>query len=111
SLCSADPNAWFAPREESGPIAIPRRARAQPPSLPDETAAATASSTPTPRPLRTNSPPPPPPFGAGMSSVRRPPSSPTQLTAVAPVPANAPDGEDDFNFEWAPVPAVPGMDR
>jgi UDP-glucose 4-epimerase len=106
AMRSADPNAWFAPREETPP---PRRPVAPPMSPP--------------RPGR--SVPPPPPMFATGSAPRKVPAPP--LVSLPPPPIEAspaiqpgsiqysPDpparADNELNFEWAPVPPVPGFGR
>lgn len=82
TLRSADPNSWFAPREDE------KRARRpfQPPAAP-------------PRPRRT-------------ASASTPPPLPTaEVIDATDLIFEEEDAESELSVEWAPVPAVPGMGR
>jgi UDP-glucose 4-epimerase len=97
---SADPNAWFAPRnaDATPPLGLP-------------------TPTPTPPPLRTQSvasrtPPPIPP--QAISAPRKLPKkdpSPTLIIENVEPAQEETRLDNDLNFEWAPVPAVRGMGR
>jgi nucleoside-diphosphate-sugar epimerase len=104
---SADPNAWFAPRSDATP---PPRPMPQPPAY-------NRPRTPTPPPITSvagsvaRKPPSSPVVAAPMKSVGAPKKDPTiVLENVEPIEDET-RVDDDLSFEWAPVPAVPGMGR
>jgi UDP-glucose 4-epimerase len=100
---TVDPNAWFAPREDSGPLKL---VEGSPTPLP-------------PRPKRAATPPPPPLAARqSQSDARKMNTPPPAPVITAPILSVAPRElddetriEEDLKLEWAPVPAVPGMGR
>jgi dTDP-D-glucose 4,6-dehydratase len=92
---SADPNAWFAPRnaDATPPLGLP---------TPPPRTQSVASRTPTPPPI------PPQAISAPRKLPRKDPT--IVLETVEPVEEET-RLDKDLNFEWAPVPAVPGMGR
>ena len=153
SLRNADPNAWFAPKDEPAPkkkltlpnVAVPTRrfgsvvtpafgvpvtssssATQQMPRVHSNSSFANALPRPTngssatrPLPRRTASVVTPPPIPEAAKSVARPlPKKKEEVLEVSDADL-VEDGQDDdetklddgLEFEWAPVPAVPGMGR
>ncbi|HUS65692.1 MAG TPA: NAD-dependent epimerase/dehydratase family protein, partial [Kofleriaceae bacterium] len=110
SARSADPNAWFAPKEDDRKPA-PRR-----PVRPPIAAPRPGQSS------RTATPPPLPPVSNERrgSSFGPMPKRPAQPPIVQPArPAEFLDADEldvveephELDIEWAPVPAVPGLGR
>ncbi len=154
---NADPNAWFAPKEEPAPkkkltlpnVAVPTRrfgsvvtpafgtpvtssSATQPlPRASSASSFANALPRPTgsnaaPLPRRTSSVVTPPPIPPAAKSAARPlPSKPAwtapakkkeevvEISDADVVEANDDETklDDGLEFEWAPVPAVPGLGR
>ena len=129
---NADPNAWFAPREEAAPkkkltlpnVAVPTRrfGSVVTPAfgVPVHRTTSQASPLPTPSqaaplPRRTASvvsPPPIPPKSA--RPIAPPPKKKEEVLEVSEADLVEEDEtklEDGLEFEWAPVPAVPGLGR
>ncbi len=89
---NVDPNAWFTPKDDGRSATAPRRPSSPPMSPPS--------------PRSTRNTPPPIPLAARRSDSRATTPTP-QPIFTKPVEETRID--DDLNFEWAPVPAVPGM--
>jgi nucleoside-diphosphate-sugar epimerase len=125
-LRSADPNAWFAPKEDSGSQTLPRRptrppmtpsrtTNKTPPPLPTQNSSATSTAArtpiparPTPTPTRTPTPVPPPIAEVVELDAEMIVESESSETSLSIETVN---GREEFDIEWAPVPAVPGMGR
>ena len=135
-LRSADPNAWFAPKEDSvsatlprrptrPPILPPRPSHKTPPPVPPQAAQPSMSTMParpsqssasstaarTPLPAR---PMPTPPPSRTPTPTSPPLAEVVELTADMLIEAETSlslDDGQDLDFEWAPVPVVPGMSR
>jgi nucleoside-diphosphate-sugar epimerase len=148
SLRSADPNAWFAPKDEPQPrkrltlpnVAVPTRrfgsvvtpafgvpihpsgtssasplptsplsrrssSVVTPPPIPP--AAAARSATPTPPPLAKKPPKPAKPAKPAKKAAEEI----FEVTDADLVEEDETKMEDGLEFEWAPVPAVPGLGR
>jgi UDP-glucose 4-epimerase len=149
---SADPNAWFAPKEDATPkkklslpnVAVPTRrfgsvvtpafgtpitnssATKQLPRASSGNSFANAlprpvGSTASPLPRRTSSVVTPPPIPPAAKSVARPLPKPPlkkkeEVLEVSDADLveeqdNETKLDDGLEFEWAPVPAVPGLGR
>jgi UDP-glucose 4-epimerase len=153
---SADPNAWFAPKEEPAPkkklalpnVAVPTRrfgsvvtpafgtpitnssATTQLPRASSGNSFANAlprpaNSTASPLPRRTSSVVTPPPIPPAAKSVARPlPTAPLKMPIkkkeevlevsdadLVEAEDNETKLDDGLEFEWAPVPSVPGLGR
>lgn len=160
-LRNADPNAWFAPKEEPAPrkkmsfpsvnvptrrfgsvvtpaFGVPMTGSSATTPLPRASSGATplprSSSGATPLPRRSSvvTPPPIPPpaprkTATSFASALPKPTTPPPQRAPLPSSAKPPtkkevvlevtdadlveERDDDLDFEWAPVPAIPGLGR
>ncbi|HEY2745808.1 MAG TPA: NAD-dependent epimerase/dehydratase family protein [Polyangia bacterium] len=126
---SADPNAWFAPREDAAPkkrlmlpnVAVPTRrfGSVVTPAFGVPVHSTTSQASPLPR--RTASvvtPPPIPSKPARATPAIAKPAKPAKAKEEVLEVSDADLVEDDetklddgLEFEWAPVPAVPGLGR
>jgi nucleoside-diphosphate-sugar epimerase len=103
---SADPNAWFAPREETS-ASPPPRVLPQPPSV-------NSRVTPPPIPTLAGSAPRRPissPVITAPIKAVNPPPRVLEVEEVGAVEEDEARLDDALRFEWAPVPSVPGMGR
>ncbi len=128
---NADPNAWFAPKEEPATkkklglpsVAVPTRrfgSVVTPAFGVPIHPAGTSATTPLPRRSSSVVTPPPIPRAARATSIVRPRPAPKRQEEVFEVsdadlveePRHVETRPDDgLDLEWAPVPAVPGLGR
>jgi UDP-glucose 4-epimerase len=126
---SFDPNAWFAPKDEPEPrkrltlpnITVPTRrfGSVVTPAFGVPVNAANSSASPLPRRTASGVSPPPIPGRAARPNTPTPPPlrMKEEVLEVSDADLVEDEGDDEatlekgLEFEWAPVPAIPGLGR